>query len=233
MHRRAAMSSFAVARASAAAILIAIFGLSGLAAPRAEQAGALRPPSAFSSIADARERSAALFVEAGKVLTDARCVNCHPAGNQPLQGDDQHIHVPVALRGAEGVGVPGAYCATCHMDENVTLLAAPARSIPGHPRWQLAPPEMAWQGRSLGAICQQIKDPQRNGGKSLAEIQEHMAHDDLVAWGWNPGSGRRPAPGTQAELGADRRMDRDRRRLSLTRIAPRGATLLPLAACAQ
>jgi hypothetical protein len=28
-----------------------------------------------------------------------------------------------------------------------------------------------------------------------------MANDDLVAWGWNPGAGREPAPGTQAQLG--------------------------------
>jgi hypothetical protein len=61
---------------------------------------------------------------------------------------------------------------------------------------------MAWDGRSLGEICRQIKDPQRNGGRTLAELQEHMAKDDLVGWGWNPGTGRRPVPGTQAELGA-------------------------------
>ena len=29
-----------------------------------------------------------------------------------------------------------------------------------------------------------------------------MAHDDLVGWGWHPGDGREPAPGTQAAFGA-------------------------------
>jgi hypothetical protein len=169
---------------------------------RAEDQQQLRQPSAFAAIADKDARAVALFTEAGKVLTHPRCVNCHPAGDRPLQGDDRHDHFPAALRGDGGVGIPGAYCSTCHSGENVTLLAAPDRSIPGHPRWQLAPVEMAWDGRSLGEICRQIKDPQRNGGRTLAELQEHMARDDLVGWGWNPGTGRRPVPGTQAELGA-------------------------------
>ena len=42
----------------------------------------------------------------------------------------------------------------------------------------------------------------RNGGKTLAQIHDHMAHDSLVGWGWAPGATREPAPGTQAQLGA-------------------------------
>ncbi|MDF0543645.1 hypothetical protein PX699_14940 [Sphingobium sp. H39-3-25] len=73
--------------------------------------------------------------------------------------------------------------------------------VPGDPMWHLAPREMAWQGRSLGAICRQIKDPARNGGKSLAQIVDHMAKDHLVGWAWRPGGKRTPAPGTQARFG--------------------------------
>ena len=76
------------------------------------------------------------------------------------------------------------------------------QSVPGHPRWALAPIEMAWEGKSIGEICQQIKDPQRNGGRNLELLHEHLAHDDLVAWGWAPGAGRDPAPGSQGQLGA-------------------------------
>jgi hypothetical protein len=36
----------------------------------------------------------------------------------------------------------------------------------------------------------------------LAELHEHMAQDDLVGWGWHPGAGREPAPGTQQTFGA-------------------------------
>jgi hypothetical protein len=32
-------------------------------------------------------------------------------------------------------------------------------------------------------------------------LQEHVAKDDLIAWGWNPGTGRDPAPGTQEGAG--------------------------------
>jgi hypothetical protein len=75
------------------------------------------------------------------------------------------------------------------------------QSIPGHPRWELAPIEMAWEGKSVGEICRQIKDRDRNGGRDLATLHEHLASDDLVAYGWHPGKGRAPAPGTQQQLG--------------------------------
>ena len=41
----------------------------------------------FSSISDTAARSAAIFTELGKVLTNPRCLNCHPAGDRPHQGD--------------------------------------------------------------------------------------------------------------------------------------------------
>jgi hypothetical protein len=86
-------------------------------------------------------------------------------------------------------------CSTCHG-------AANFEAVPGDPNWHLAPLEMAWIGRSLGQICEQIKDPKRNGGKSLEQIVEHMTHDHLVGWGWNPGAARTAAPGSQKEFGA-------------------------------
>jgi hypothetical protein len=129
-----------------------------------------------------------------KVLTHPRCMNCHPATNRLLQGNDQHPHQPLATRDTT--------CVTCHTDRNFTLHEqASYRSIPGHPRWMAAPVEMAWEGKSVGDICRQIKDPDRNGGRNLSLLHEHLAHDDLVAWGWQPGAGRDPAPGSQALLG--------------------------------
>jgi mono/diheme cytochrome c family protein len=162
----------------------------------------LRPPSAFASIQDAATRSQALFTEAAKVITHPRCMNCHPATDRPLQGNDRHPHQPPAWRGADGLGVAGNHCGSCHTERNVNVNeGADYRSIPGHPRWQLAPIEMAWEGKSLGDICRQLKDPNRNGGRTLALLHEHVAKDDLVAWGWQPGTGREPAPGTQELAG--------------------------------
>jgi hypothetical protein len=167
-------------------------------------ANELRPPSAFASIADRAARSRALFAEAAKVFTSPRCMNCHPAGDHPTQGDDRHPHDPPVERGAAGDGVPGATCQACHLGRTVDLFpgaVASYQSIPGHPRWQLAPLEMAWQDKSIGDICRQLKDTSRNGGRDLAMLHEHVARDDLVAYGWQPGKGRIPAPGTQQRAG--------------------------------
>jgi hypothetical protein len=160
----------------------------------------LRPPSEFQSIANPADRSRAIFAEIGKVLTHPRCMNCHPAGEHPLQGADHHEHKPVVWRGDTGnFGTP---CGECHTEQNVTLHeAATYKSIPGHPRWGVAPLSMAWEGKSLGEICRQLKDTEKNGGRDLALLQEHIAKDDLVAWGWAPGPGRDPAPGTQEAAG--------------------------------
>lgn len=160
----------------------------------------LRKPADFSSISNQADRSRALFEEVGKVLTNARCMNCHPAGDHPLQGDDSHEHVPPIWRAETGHFEVS--CSGCHSGQNFTLHeAATYRSIPGHPRWGFAPLSMAWEGKSLGDICRQLKDVQRNGGRDLAALQEHIAKDDLVAWGWNPGEGRKPAPGSQQAAG--------------------------------
>lgn len=160
----------------------------------------LKPLSAFDAITDAKARSVALFEEMGKVLTDPRCLNCHPVTGGPTQGDLMTPHMPPVVRGEADFGAPGMNCSACHGTENVAF-AAGGGSIPGHDPWTLAPVEMGWQGLSLGEICAQLKDPARNGGKDLEALYAHNAHDGLVGWGWNPGKGRAPAPGTQEEFG--------------------------------
>jgi hypothetical protein len=163
-----------------------------------QEAEQLRTAASFAGFGDTTTRSRALFTEAAKVITHPRCVNCHPATDHPLQGNDQHIHQPPVLRGEVGDGIPGLSCSACHGDRNVDVVPGGSyQSIPGNPRWGLAPIEMAWEGRSVAQICEQLKDPKRNGGRDLRLLQEHMAKDDVVAYGWHPGSGRDPVPGTQ------------------------------------
>jgi hypothetical protein len=159
--------------------------------------GELRPPAAFAVFGDRAERSRALFVEAGRVLLHPRCTNCHPSGDAPTQGEAGFAHDPPVARGADGFGVPGLECRSCHQDQNLD-----AARVPGAPSWQLAPAAMAWRGVSLPAICAQLKDRARNGGRTTAELVAHAAHDPLVAWGWRPGAGRTPAPGSQDGFGA-------------------------------
>src|SRR4051812_34003687 len=158
--------------------------------------GRLASVESFSSIGDTAARSAAIFTELGKVLTSPRCLNCHPAGDRPRQGDTSRPHQPPVVRGADGFGLASMRCNICHQSANF----GPGR-VPGHPAWHLAPKEMAWEGKSLGTICRQIKDPDRNGGRSPAGLVEHIGSDTLVGWTWAPGYGRRSAPGTQKAAG--------------------------------
>ena len=107
------------------------------------------------------------------------------------------MHQPPVERGEDGFGLPAMRCPICHQAANFE----PA-GVPANPGWHLAPHEMAWEGKTLGQICAQIKDPARNGGRSLEDVVHHVAEDHLVGWAWAPGGDRRPAPGTQARAGA-------------------------------
>lgn len=155
--------------------------------------GELRPVSAFDGLRDPDERSVALFEELGRVLVHPRCANCHPSDDQPRQGMDQLVHDPPVWRGVGGVGVPGQSCDTCHQAANSTI-----SRVPGAPGWRLASAESGWLGRSPAAICALLSDPERNGGWTLDGLQQHLANDPLIGWGWAPGRDREPAPGSQA-----------------------------------
>ena len=155
----------------------------------------LASPESFAAIADTAARSAALFAEVGKVLTNPRCVNCHPVGDRPHQGDLARLHQPPVARGEDGFGLPAMRCPICHQNANFD----PGR-VPGAPGWHLAPIEMGWEGKTAAEICAQIKDPERNGGRSLDDLVHHFETEHLVSWAWAPGHDRRPPPGTQQEV---------------------------------
>lgn len=177
-----------------------IWGPNGLraAARHVDPATQLLPASTFDTIEDRGARSIAIFREAGKVFESPRCKNCHPVTGRPTQTDRMTPHQPLVLRGKDGLGVLGGlHCAACHQSANFE-----PSGVPGNPKWSLAPASMAWQGKSLGQICEQIKDRGRNGNRDLDAIVEHVSFDELVGWGWNPGGGRTPAPGTQRQFGA-------------------------------
>ncbi len=188
--------------AAAAALALAACGdRKEAAAPSGEMAVAgLQTPAAFADITDAQERAAALFTEMNKVISHPRCANCHPRSGGPTQGDDMRPHEPPVVRGA-GLGAAGMECFTCHGDENVEF-ASMKGSVPGARPWHLPPPSMGWAGAGAAQICAQIKDRELNGGRSLDDIVAHNTTDHLVNWAWNPGEGRKPAPGDQETFGA-------------------------------
>ena len=100
------------------------------------------------------------------------------------------------VRGPEGKGAPGLACATCHAAVN-TPASYGANMPPGAPNWHLPPPEqkMVFIDLSAGELCRVVRDPKKNGGKDFAALFEHVAHDKLVLWGWDPGVGRAPVAG--------------------------------------
>ena len=53
---------------------------------------------------------------------------------------------------------------------------------------------MVFEKMAPGALCEQLKDPARNGHKDLAALLEHVEHDPLVLWGWAPGGTRTLPP---------------------------------------
>jgi hypothetical protein len=140
-------------------------------------------------------KSLAYYEEMTKVILHPRCLNCHPAGNAPTQGMDLHVHQMNVQRGPFDDGNTGLRCATCHQDENND-----SSGVPGAPRWKLAPKELAWQGKTKGEICRQLKDPKKTH-MTLEELITHNGQDEIVAWGWNPGKGRESVPGTQKQFG--------------------------------
>ena len=139
---------------------------------------------------DAGARAA--FLDVYTVLMHPRCMNCHPSGDAPLQGDDSHPHLQNVKRGEDGKGKYALKCANCHQDANLPAANMP----PGNPTWQL--PRQAiplvFQGKSPRELADQLKDPRRNGGKTLEQLVEHVTHDKLVQWGWEPGDGRTKPP---------------------------------------
>jgi hypothetical protein len=137
------------------------------------------------------------FMEVYKVLMSPRCMNCHPSGDTPLQGDNSKLHSMFPKRGKDGKGLYAMKCANCHQPENTQGVHMP----PGNPDWHLPPAnmKMVFQGRTPNQLAKQLVDRKRNGNKSLAQLLAH-ADDKLVLAGWNPGEGRSLPPMSHAEF---------------------------------
>ncbi len=144
---------------------------------------------------DAGARNA--FAAAYPVLIHPRCMNCHPRGDAPLQGDESHLHIQNVKRGPDGHGKYGMKCGACHQTTNLKGAHMP----PGVPDWHLPEAKMplVFEGKSAGELCRQMKDPHTNGGKSLQGVLDHL-QTPLVKWGWRPGDGRSVPPISYADF---------------------------------
>jgi hypothetical protein len=138
-----------------------------------------------------RGDAARVFDGISSVLSSPRCANCHITGDTPLQGDDAHPHAMRVRRGTDGRGTPAMRCSTCHQEASSVTPHAP----PGAPDWHLPPAAtpMAWKGLTPGDQCRMLKDPARNGHRTLADLLAHAARDPIVVASWSPGP-ERPLP---------------------------------------
>ena len=166
---------------------------------RFARSAAAAAPSASPKRVAANDEGA-LFTAFVPVLRHPRCMNCHSQGDYPRQGDDGHPHTMNIRRGPVGFGVTAVKCSTCHQDHNLDGAHLP----PGAPGWHLPPPNMPmiWQGLTDAQICESIKDPKQNRGRSLDQLVEHLTADKLVTWAWEPGEGRTPIPMPHDEFSA-------------------------------
>lgn len=137
------------------------------------------------------------FEKVYAVLMSPRCMNCHPSGDIPLQGDDSHIHTMQPKRGVDGKGLYAMKCTNCHQPENTPGLHTP----PGNPNWHLPPAnmKMVFQGRTAHQLAKQLIDPKQNGNKDMKKLIEH-ADDGLVLAGWKPAEGLKLPPISHAEF---------------------------------
>lgn len=151
------------------------------------------PPAAPAPVApEAAAAAQAAWGDVYRVLTHPRCLNCHPAGDRPLQTDASTPHKMNISRRSEANGLA---CAACHREVNSEALGIPG-GPPGAPHWQLPAADMplVFQGHTAASLCAQLKDPARNGGKDLAALLVHVRDDALVKWGWQPGGDRTVPP---------------------------------------
>lgn len=137
-----------------------------------------------------------------EVASHPRCSNCHvgpsnlPMWSGPSYGKARPHGMNVNA-GESRIGVETILCSTCHTTksedwENANATAHMAPRVAAS--WRLPPVEAEWFGKSSLEICQQLRDPARNGDRDFMALAAHLEHDVILHWAWNPGGGREAAP---------------------------------------
>ena len=178
-------------------LIALVSALSVLSSPAlAENSDIIIEPATAGSIST--EEGLEAWDRAYEVTSHPRCANCHvgpserPMWSGPAYGKTR-AHGMNVMAGESRIGAETIQCSTCHAyreGTNDIPHAAPQVAM----NWQLAPIEADWFGKSSQEICTQLRDPARNGGRTMIELAEHLNHDLILHWAWNPGGGREPAP---------------------------------------
>ncbi|MCF2518787.1 hypothetical protein [Dyadobacter sp. CY351] len=120
------------------------------------------------------------FLDAYTVFMHPRCMNCHPKGDTPFQGDDSHLHSQGVTRGVDGKGVYANKCSNCHQPQTTELEGA--HLPPSHPNWHLPPAnrKMVFEGKSPRELAASFKDSSFTGFATMERFIEHVEKDPLV-----------------------------------------------------
>lgn len=147
-----------------------------------------------------RDEGLAAWDRIFEVASHPRCSNCHvgadniPMWSGPSYGPEPRPHGMNINAGDSRIGAETLSCQTCHAYRETGGNDAPHMAPQVAMNWRLAPVEAHWFGRGSDDICNQLRDPERNGGRDFLEIASHLDHDLILHWAWNPGGGREPAP---------------------------------------
>jgi len=135
-----------------------------------------------------------------EVASHPRCSNCHvgpsnvPMWSGPSYGKTRPHGMNINA-GESRMGGETVVCSTCHAHREVATGDRLPHTAPQVAMaWQLAPVEAEWFGKSSIEVCNQLRDPARNGGRDYLDIAGHLDHDLILHWAWDPGAGREPAP---------------------------------------
>lgn len=175
-----------------------VLGLTASIASAETKAVIVAPPAGSVSPQDGLQAWSRIY----EVASHPRCANCHtgpsdrPMWSGPAYGKTRPHGMNIRA-GESRIGAEYLTCATCHTTKvtdwdnaNAVPHAAPRVAM----GWSLAPVEAHWFGRTSAQICAQLRNPETNGDRSTLDIAEHLNHDLILHWAWNPGGGREPAP---------------------------------------
>ena len=120
-----------------------------------------------------------------RVLESPRCLNCHPAGDAPLQIDDGRPHAMNITRRSEKNGLTVRDLPP-RQERRAARTSRRARRTGTCRR-----PRRRWCSRAARrrSCARSSRIRRRPSGRDLAALIEHVAHDPLVGWGWASGAG--------------------------------------------
>ncbi len=174
---------------------VAAFSIAGIVSVQAAENTVINPPAEGSI---SRDEGLAAWARIYEVTSHPRCSNCHVgANNTPMWSGPSYgrtrPHGMNINAGESRIGAETLLCSTCHVERN-DLNDLPHAAPQVAMTWQLAPVEAEWFGKSSIDVCNQLRDPERNGGRDHLDLAAHLDHDLILHWAWNPGGGREAAP---------------------------------------